>query len=64
MQYDAALYGAHRSTGFTARFQPIDRGSRELSDHGKAQTLAGDWAVQARSSAGSVVGRVLWRRAR
>lgn len=47
----AARYRAHRSTGFTARFQPIDRGNRELSDHGKAQTLAGDWAVRARSSA-------------
>lgn len=49
-------YGAHRSTGFAARFQPIDRGNRELGYHGKAQTLAGDWAVQARSAAGSLVG--------
>lgn len=49
-------YGAHRSTGFAARFQPIDRGNRELGGHGKAQTLAGDWAVQARSPAGSLVG--------
>lgn len=60
----AARYRAHRSTGFTARFQPIDRGNRELGDHGKAQTLAGDWAVRSRSSAGLFVGLVLWRRAR
>lgn len=45
---DGIRYGAHRSTGFAARFQPIDRGNRELGGHGKAQTLAGDWAVQAR----------------
>lgn len=64
VQCDAVWYGAHRSTGFTARFQPIDRGNRELGDHGKAQTLAGDWAVRARSSAGSIAGRMLWRRAR
>lgn len=64
VQCDAVRYGAHRSTGFAARFQPIDRGNRELGGHGKAQTLAGDWAVQARSPAGSLVGRVLWRPAR
>lgn len=64
MQCDAIRYVAHRSTGFAARFQPIDRGNRELGGHGKAQTLAGDWAVQARSPAGSLVGRVLWRPAR
>lgn len=63
VQCDGAQYGAHRSTGLTARFQPIDRGNRELGDHGKAQTL-GDWAVRTRSSAGSIAGRVLWRRAR
>lgn len=63
---DGIRYGAHRSTGFAARFQPIDRGNRELGGHGRAQTLAGDWAVQARSPAGSGsrVGRVLWRPAR
>lgn len=63
---DGIRYGAHRSTGFAARFQPIDRGNRELGGHGRAQTLAGDWAVQARSPAGSgsLVGRVLWRPAR
>lgn len=60
----AARYRAHRSTGFTARFQLIDRGNRELGDHGKAQTLAADWAVRARSSAGLFIGLVLWRRAR
>lgn len=40
-------------------FNPLTGGTGSWVVMARAQTLAGDWAVQARSPAGSLVGRVL-----